>query len=230
EAESWLEYFEAEHGVMQAGLIGEVNEYDEPRTIENSLELHLSLENAKGNWAAEELIGCSPRVKSVSLGRADLVMDLRAEPNGDLHLLPFLMQRLIVLAKATGVAPIGAWWKGSTRGLRATAEQTLEAARLGRAAGFRGALCVTPEQVPALNQGFTPSAGELREAEQCVQVFAQARAAGQAYGQLGGELVEAARAAGAQSLLDWGQACAARDEFKSQAVEQAANASRAARA
>ncbi len=224
EAEATLAYFEAERGVMQAGLIGEVNEYDEPRTVDNSLEIHLALENAKGNYNARDLIAGNPRVKSVSLGRADLVMDLRPEPKGDLHLLPFLMQRLILVANTAGVSPIGGWWEGSSRGLRASPEDSLEAARRGRLAGFKGALCVEPDQAPAINQGFTPSPREVRDAEQLVQAFAQARAAGKAYGEAGGVLVDLASAEGAQGLIDWAEECAARDSFKGSAVEQAHDA------
>jgi citrate lyase beta subunit len=84
-------------------------------------------------------------------------MDLRAEPSGELHLMPFLLQRLVVLANVAGVSPIGAWWQGNSRGMRASAADTERSARLGRLAGFKGALCVEPEQVAALNRGFTPS-------------------------------------------------------------------------
>jgi len=163
EAEDILSHFEAERGVMQAGLLHEVNEFDEPRSVENSLELHLSFENAAGNHAAQELLESSRRIRSASLGRADLVMDLRGEPNGELHLLPFLMQRLIVLADATGVAPIGAWWQASSRGMRASAADTERSARLGRLAGFKGGLCVDAGQVAAMNRGFTLSDGEAPE-------------------------------------------------------------------
>src|SRR5579864_9176899 len=120
EAEEVLGHFETERGVMQAGLIHEVNEFDEPRSIENSLELHLSLENAQGNDAALELLTSSGRIRSVSLGRADLVMDLRGEPAGELHLMPFLMQRLVIVANVAGVTPIGAWWQANSRGMRAS--------------------------------------------------------------------------------------------------------------
>src|ERR1700730_8391176 len=149
EAEGILAHFESERGVMQAGLLHEVNEFDEPRSVDNSLEIHLSLENAAGNQNAVELLESSRRVRSVSLGRADLVMDLRGEPNGELHLLPFLMQRLIVVANVTGVSPIGAWWQASSRGMRASAADTERSAHLGRLAGFKGGLCVEPEQVAA---------------------------------------------------------------------------------
>jgi citrate lyase subunit beta/citryl-CoA lyase len=160
EAEETLAHFEAERGVMQAGLLHEINEFDEPRSVDNSLEIHLSLENAEGNEAAVELIESSARIRSVSLGRADLVMDLRGEPNGQLHLMPFLMQRLVIIAGVTGVTPVGAWWQATSRGMRDTPENSERAARLGWLAGFRGGLCVDPEQISALNVGFTPSQAE----------------------------------------------------------------------
>jgi citrate lyase beta subunit len=160
EAEEILTQFETERGVLQAGLLHEINEFDEPRSVDNSLELHLSLEDAQGNEAALELLESSRRIRSVSLGRADLVMDLRGEPSGELHLMPFLMQRLIILANVAGVTPIGAWWRASSRGLRASVDATEQSARLGWLAGFKGGLCVAPEQAPALNRGFTPSVDE----------------------------------------------------------------------
>jgi citrate lyase subunit beta/citryl-CoA lyase len=157
EAEELLAHFEAERGVMQAGLLHEIDEFDAPRSVENSLEIHLSLENAEGNQIAQELIQSSPRVRSVSLGRADLVMDLRGEPSGQLHMMPFLVQRLVIVANACGVTPIGAWWQATSRGMRDTPENTLRAARLGWLAGCKGGLCVDVEQVAALNAGFTPT-------------------------------------------------------------------------
>jgi citrate lyase subunit beta/citryl-CoA lyase len=221
EAEETLAHFEAERGVKQAGLIGEVNEMDEPRTQQNSIEIHLAFENAKGNHAALELIRASGRIRSVSLGRADLVMDLRAEPSGELHLLPFLMQRLITVANTTGVVPVGAWWQGNSRGLRAGVEETRTSARLGRAAGFKGAICVSPEQVAALNDGFTPSPSDQEAASLCRRAFAEARDRGNAYGEVDGVLVDQATALGAEETLAWAAACMARDQFKAAAVVRA---------
>ncbi|MBI2886514.1 MAG: hypothetical protein HYY02_04840 [Chloroflexi bacterium] len=221
DAEETLAHFETQRGVLKAGLVGEVNEADDPRTAESALELHLSLERAEGNYDALELLAASPRVRSVSLGRADLVMDLRPEPGGELHLMPYLMQRLVILANTAGVTPIGAWWQGNSRGLAASPEDTLVSARLGRAAGFKGALCVEPAQVTPLNQGFTPSPEECRHAQALAGAFAAARAAGHPYGQLDGALVDWATAQAAQGLLDWAEACAARDRSKAEAVQRA---------
>ena len=113
-----------------------------------------SLDTALGNHRAMELITASPRVWGVSLGRVDLVMDLRVGPDGEFHLLPFLMQRLIIVAGAAGVTPLGAWWRPPARGMMASSKDTYEAAVRGKALGFRGAFCILGEQAEALNRGF----------------------------------------------------------------------------
>jgi citrate lyase subunit beta/citryl-CoA lyase len=113
-----------------------------------------ALETAQGNNEAYEIARASDRVWGVTLGRADLVMDLRPEPSDEIHLMPYLMQRLIIVAGAAGVTPIGAWWRAPDRGLLATPENTREAARRGRAIGFKGAMCVRTSQVEPLNRAY----------------------------------------------------------------------------
>ena len=189
EADELLSKFESERGVVKPPPVGEVREADDPRGPEQALEIHLSLDTGPGNWHAEDLIRASDRVKSISLGRADLVMDLREEPSGDLHLLPYLLQRLVIIANATGVEPVGAWWRATSRGLLASYDDTLEAALTGRLAGFRGALCMRPNQVEALNRGFTPSVSEI-ERHKASSTSSEISA----------------------SVIYWAGACAARDE------------------
>ena len=195
EADGLLSSFEAERGVVKPPPVGQVREADDPRGSEQALEIHLSLDTGPGNWHAEDLIRASDRVKSVSLGRADLVMDLREEPSGDLHLLPYLMQRLVVIANATGVEPVGAWWRATSRGLAASYDDTLEAATTGRAAGFRGALCMRPHQVEALNRGFTPSASEIESHSVSLQSDGPSTLSEVSSG-----------------VLAWADSCAARDQ------------------
>ncbi len=189
QADEILSQLESERGVVKPPPVGQVREADDPRGPEQALEIHLSLDTGPGNWHAEELIRASDRVKSISLGRADLVMDLREDPAGDLHLLPYLMQRLIIIASATGVEPVGAWWRATSRGLVASYDDTLQAAVTGRQAGFRGALCMRPNQVEALNRGFTPSESEL-ESHTALSSTSEI----------------------STSVIAWADACAARDQ------------------
>ena len=195
EADSILSQLESERGVVSPPPVGEVREADDPRSPEQALEIHLSLDTGPANWHATELIQASDRVQSISLGRTDLKMDLREEPSGDLHMLPYLMQRMIVIANTLHIEPVGAWWRATSRGLAASYDDTLQAAITGRRAGFRGALCMKAEQVAALNAGFTPSAAEV----------AHARAV------LDAEPAHTSAAAIAANTLEWSDACALRD-------------------
>jgi citrate lyase subunit beta / citryl-CoA lyase len=119
-----------------------------------TVKIVAALETARGNHAADDILRASPRVWGATLGRADLVMDLRPEPSDEIHLMPYLMQRLIIVAGAAGVTPIGAWWRAPDRGLLATPENTYQAAHRGRAIGFEGAMCLRANQVEPLNQAY----------------------------------------------------------------------------
>jgi citrate lyase subunit beta/citryl-CoA lyase len=214
EADRLLAEFGAQRGVGARPPAGKVVEADGPRGPEQGLEMHLSLDTGRGNWDAVKLIEASPRVRSVSLGRADLVMDLREEPSGDLHLMPYLMQRLIIIASATGVQPIGAWWRATSRGLVASPEDTLQAAIAGRQAGFAGALCMRADQVAPLNRGYTPSDVEKARALDTIEAFEAEEARGNTVALRDGKIIDAGRAASSGRLLEWAQACEARDEAK----------------
>ena len=196
EADVLLSSFEAERGVVKPPPVGQVREADDPRGSEQALEIHLSLDTGPGNWHAEDLIRASDRVKSISLGscRSRHGPCERSHP-ATLHLLPYLMQRLVVVANATGVEPVGAWWRATSRGLVASYDDTLEAATTGRAAGFRGALCMRLHQVEALNRGFTPSASEIESHSVSIQSDGPSTLAEISSG-----------------VLAWADACTARDQ------------------
>jgi citrate lyase subunit beta / citryl-CoA lyase len=179
--------------------------------LHGTLEIVAALETARGNHAAYDIGRASPRIRGLTLGRADLIMDLRPEPSGEIHLMPYLMQRLIAVARALGVTPIGAWWRAPARGLLATPSDTYPAARRGRAIGFTGSLCIDVNQVEPLNQGFTPDAAEAVAAQQLVTAYGAGVARGVAVVEQGDRLVDRGAATQALALLDLAAACAARD-------------------
>ena len=220
EADSLLGRLQAERGVVKPPPVGEILEADDPVSPQQALEIHLCFDTGHGNWDAVELIQASSRVKSISLGRADLVMDLREESTGDLHLMPYLMQRLIIIANATGVQPIGAWWRATSRGLVASYDDTLAAAITGRQAGFKGALCMRAHQVAALNQGFTPTDAEVAHAKSALSAFGAGRNNGSTSVHLDGEVIDATHAAMAEHLMAWAAACAGREQGRATVVAQ----------
>jgi citrate lyase subunit beta/citryl-CoA lyase len=147
-------------------------------------------------------------------------MDLRPEPSGEIHLMPYLMQRLITLANAAGVVPLGAWFRAPDRGLLATPENTYRAAFRGRTIGFKGCFCIQEEQVGPLNQGFTPTDFEVGAARSLLAAFDEALTQGSAATRWDDRIIDKGAAAQAQSLIALAAECAVRDEAKAAALEQ----------
>ena len=187
--------------------------------LPGSVEIVASLETAAGNHDGFAIATASDRIWGITLGRADLTMDLRPEPSGEIHLMEYLMQRLVVLAGATGKAPLGAWWRAPDRGLVATPANTLEAARRGGSIGFKGSFCVLDNQVPALNEGYTPSPEESDAADAQLETYADAiRPGTESIVVVGGRTLTPDIIQQYSHVSVLASACAVRDEFKAAAV------------
>jgi len=196
-----------------------LNQLEDARgVLPGTLEMVAALETAQGNHAAYEISRASQRIAGLTLGRADLIMDLRLEPSGEIHFMPYLMQRLITVAHATGVMPIGAWWRAPDRGLLATPEHTYQAARRGRAIGFQGSLCILDTQVEPLNRGFTPAAEESQAAQHILAVYQAGTVQGAAAVKHNDRIIDRGTAIQAQRLLALAEACAVREQEKAEAL------------
>ena len=193
---------------------------EERGLLPDSLEIVAALETAQGNHQGYQIAAASPRVWGLTLGRADLVMDLRPEPSGEIHLMQYLMQRLITLSNAAGTVPLGAWWREPDRGLLATPENTYTAGSRGRAIGFKGSMCLNEEQVGPLNQAFTPTDFEVGAAGSLLDAYREGVAQGMASVKWDERVIDRGAAAQAQAIMNLASACAARDEEKLAAMEQ----------
>jgi citrate lyase subunit beta / citryl-CoA lyase len=187
-----------------------------------TLQIVAVLDTAKGNYDAVEIAHASRRIWGLTPGRADLVMDLRPEPSGELHLMPYLMQRLIMAANAAAVVPLGAWWRAPARGLLADPDDTYAAAVRGRRIGFKGALCLRANQVDPLNRGFTPTSSEIQEARELIADYQAGTQNGSAVVRLQDRIIDLAAVSQASQLLAYADACAQRDVAKTQAKQRAA--------
>jgi citrate lyase subunit beta/citryl-CoA lyase len=185
-----------------------------------TLEIIAVLDTAKGNYAAMDIARASRRIWGVTLGRADLVMDLRPEPSGELHLMPYLMQRLITVANAAGLVPLGAWWRAPARGLLANPDDTYGAAVRGRRIGFKGAFCLRPNQVEPLNRGFTPAPDEGKAAHELIAAYHAATQRGTTVMRLQDRIVDLPTVTQATQVLAYADACADREAKKTQARQR----------
>ncbi|HET9106031.1 MAG TPA: CoA ester lyase [Steroidobacteraceae bacterium] len=141
----------------------------------------------------------TPRLAAMTWGAEDLADAVGAadnrNPDGG-YAFTYEMARSFCLlgAAAAGVAAIETI-HGDFRdeaGLRRRAQEA-------RRAGFRGMLAIHPAQVDVINEAFTPSAEELRAAQEIVDLFAANPAAGTLAHN--GSMLDRPHLARAQSLL-----------------------------
>lgn len=120
----------------------------------------------------------APRLVALTWGAEDLADAVGAADNRNAdgsYAFTYEMARSFCLlgAAAAGVAAVETI-HGDFRddaGLRRRAQQA-------RRGGFRGMLAIHPAQVDVINEAFTPSAGELQEAQEVVDLFAANPTAG----------------------------------------------------
>jgi citrate lyase subunit beta/citryl-CoA lyase len=137
----------------------------------------LVTETAEGMFTTGSYAG-APRMVAMTWGAEDLADAIGASENrnadGSYAFTYELARSLCLLgAAAAGVSAIETI-HGDFRdeaGLRKRAE-------LVRRAGYRGMLAIHPAQVDVINEAFTPSAEELAEAQEIVDLFAAHPGAG----------------------------------------------------
>lgn len=143
------------------------------------------VETAEGLRGAYEL-AASPTVAGLILGAVDLGLALGLEPRPDGQELLFARSSVVVDSAAAGLrGPIDQVWLDvrDPTGLRGDCS-------LARSLGFRGKVCVHPDQVPIVNDAFSPSDRELARARDIIGAFDQAEREGLGVIALDGEMVD----------------------------------------
>ncbi len=141
--------------------------------LSSSLRLVALIESGRGLWEALS-IAEHPQVVGLAIGEQDLAADLGLEHGADPMLWHPARSRLVWASAAAGLrGPSGPVWTdiGDLDGLRGST-------RLLRQCGYSSRPAVHPEQVPVINEVFTPSEEELETARQLVDDYQQAREEG----------------------------------------------------
>jgi citrate lyase subunit beta/citryl-CoA lyase len=131
----------------------------------------LVTETAEGMFHTGDYKG-APRVVAMTWGAEDLADDIGASsnrnPDGSYGFTYELARSLCLLGAATAGVTAIETIQGDFRdldGLRARAEKV-------RRDGYRGMLAIHPAQVDVINAAFTPTAEEVAEAQEIVDIFA----------------------------------------------------------
>ena len=133
--------------------------------------LPVATETPRAMFALDSYAGSSDRLIALTWGAEDLSAALGAsskyDADGELSFTYKLARTLCLAgAVAAGVQPVDGVFADfrDEKGLRAEAEAA-------RREGFTGKLAIHPAQVPIINLAFTPSADDVRHAEQIVAAF-----------------------------------------------------------
>ena len=133
------------------------------------------VESARGLLEAAAL-ACVPGVSHLGIGEADLTAELGVTPSPDeRELLPLRMQ-LVVASAAAALSPPTGPVSLDVRDLTGLRASTLAL----RAAGFGSRSAVHPDQVPVIEEVFTPTEHELAAARDVVASYEAALTAGTA--------------------------------------------------
>lgn len=141
-----------------------------------------------------------PRLAALTWGAEDLASAIGASGRRDAmgdwdEPLRFVRTQVLLAAHACKLAPIDTVMADfrDSAGLR-------RAARRARSQGFAGMLAIHPDQVPVINEAFSPSEAEIARALAIVDTFAARPNAGVL--DLDGEMIELPHLAAARRLLD----------------------------
>lgn len=105
-------------------------------------------------------IAHGPRVTTLHLGEIDLAADLGLEPGPDETELLFARSQVVVACSAAGITSPVAPVSANFRDLAGFTASTRALRRLG----FFGRACIHPDQIPLVEQVFSPSTEQAREA------------------------------------------------------------------
>ncbi|HET7699276.1 MAG TPA: CoA ester lyase [Candidatus Limnocylindria bacterium] len=152
-----------------------------------SVRVLASIESAAGLLDAPR-IARAPRLAGLVFGSEDFAADLGlpARREGAAAELLYARSAIVVAATAAGLPAIDGIWADLTdaAGLRRDA-------LLGRQLGFSGRQCIHPDQIPIVNEIFSPSEAEVAHARRVVEAFESGVTRGLGAVALDGEMLDA---------------------------------------
>jgi citrate lyase subunit beta/citryl-CoA lyase len=173
------------------------------------VRLDVQIETASGLVHCEEIAAAGERVAALTFGPGDFAASAGYPLSGiglanqwdDAyagHRWHYPMSRISIAAHAAGIDAIDGPYAAfrDLDGLRASAQNA-------RALGFDGKWCIHPDQVPVVNEVFTPTADEIERARTVLNAYREAIAAGIGAIAIGSEMIDAANLRLARRTLEF---------------------------
>lgn len=132
----------------------------------------VNIESASAYFQMLQIASAHPRVVAMALGSEDFSSSCGFEPSGESLFGP--KQAALIAARAAGIQPVG--FLGSVANV-GDIESFRQVIRRSRQFGFTCGYAVHPTQVAVLNEEFSPSSSEIKDARALVEA-ADAHSAG----------------------------------------------------
>jgi citrate lyase beta subunit len=175
------------------------------------IKLQAQIESARGLVNVESIATASPRLEALIFGPGDFAASIRMpmESIGVMgawddaypgHRLHYAMQRIVVAARAAGLAVID----GPVANYK-DHEAYRRSCTIARSLGFDGKWCIHPNQLAPTNEIFAPTEAELTWARRVIEAYRQANAAGRGAVSIDGTMIDVASIRLAEATLDASQ-------------------------
>ncbi len=162
-----------------------------------SVRLIPILETVSGVLRAEALARATPRIQAIAFGAEDFTLDLGVERTRDGLETRYPRAHVAMAARAAGVLALDTPWTDMADG-----EGLRREAREARQLGFTGKAAIHPDQIPTINDVFTPSDSELEHARRVIASYEEAVTRGTGAISLDGQLIDVPMVERARRLLD----------------------------
>lgn len=159
------------------------------------LDIACMIETPRGVLAAEA-IAAAPGVSMLVVGTSDLSKDLRVRPHPERLPLLFSLSRVVLVARAHGLAALD----GPCLDLTTPGVFEREAGQ-GVSLGFDGKTLIHPSTIDSANRLFAPTPDEITAAQRVVDAFTAAATRGSGVVVVDGRLVEALHVQAARDRL-----------------------------
>jgi citrate lyase subunit beta-like protein len=161
----------------------------------NSIQILIGVETAKGIWNLKE-IAAHPRLDAIIFGGEDFAASIGATRTKDAIELLYARQAVVVACAAFDLQPID---------IVTIDYKDLEALKLesefGARLGFSGKQVIHPNQVPVVQEAFTPSDEAVAYARRIVETFEASQKEGKGAYSLDGKMIDMPLLKNAQKVL-----------------------------
>ena len=165
--------------------------------VVGATQFFVSIETVAGFLRAQEIAAADDRVVAVGLGAGDFSLCTGLLPGPEELVYPNL--QVVIAARAAGCIPLGLL---STIDDYTDLDRFRTIARRSRRLGLQGSACVHPDQVPILNEEFSPTKEELAWARRVTAAFDEALATGKGAIEVDGKMVDFPVVQGARAVLE----------------------------